>query len=47
MGGCCWVKIEARKGKPGEGKPHGIDDSLCLFSPDDNRLVCFDNPHPV
>ncbi|MDE1938229.1 MAG: hypothetical protein KGI68_04340 [Alphaproteobacteria bacterium] len=47
MGDGYWVKIEARKVEPSEGRPHGIDYSLCLFSPDDDRLVCFDNAHPV
>jgi hypothetical protein len=42
-----WVKIEVRKIEPTARKPHGINYSLCLFSPDDERLVCFDNAHPV
>src|SRR5438552_5263475 len=28
-------------------KPHGIDYSLTLHGPDDERLVGFDNAHPV
>ncbi len=47
MGGGYWVKIVAHKVEPSEAKPHGIDYSLCLFSSDDERLVCFDNAHPV
>jgi hypothetical protein len=29
------------------GKPHGIDYSLTLHGPDGERLVDFDNAHPV
>jgi hypothetical protein len=29
------------------GKPHGIDYSLALHGPDGERLVGFDNAHPV
>jgi hypothetical protein len=29
------------------GKPHGLDYSLTLHGPDDERLVGFDNAHPV
>jgi hypothetical protein len=29
------------------GKPHGLDYSLTLHGPDGERLVGFDNPHPV
>ena len=47
MGEGYCVKIDARRVEPAPGKPHGIDYSLCLFSPDDERLVCFDNAHPV
>jgi hypothetical protein len=28
-------------------KPHGLDDSLTLHGPDGERLVGFDNAHPV
>jgi hypothetical protein len=28
-------------------KPHGIDYSLALIGPNDERLVCYDNAHPV
>ena len=46
MGGGYWAKIEARKVEPTENRPHGIAYSLCMFSPDDVRLICFDNAHP-
>ena len=42
-----WVKFDVHKIEPDEKRPHGIAYSLCLFSPDDERLVCFDNAHPV
>lgn len=47
MGGGYWVKFDALKIEPNEKRPHGIAYSLCLFSPDDKRLVCFDHAHPV
>jgi len=47
MGEGYWVKFDVHKIEPGEKRPHGIAYSLCLFSPDDERLVCFDNAHPV
>lgn len=31
----------------GEAKPHGLDYSLTLHGPDDERLMGFDNAHPV
>jgi Family of unknown function (DUF6516) len=42
-----WVKIEAAKVGPDELRPHGISYSLCLFSPDDDCLLRFDNAHPI
>jgi hypothetical protein len=47
MGDGYWVKFDVHKIEPDEMRPHGIAYSLCLFSPDDERLVCFDNAHPV
>ena len=42
-----WVKLAARRVAPSSAKPHGIDYSLCLFSSDNERLICFDNAHPL
>ena len=35
------------KVEPDRLRPHGIDYSLCLLSPDDECQVRFDNAHPV
>ena len=45
--GSYWVKFEAIEVEVSEAKPHGIDYSLTLHSKDGNRLVGFDNAHPV
>jgi hypothetical protein len=42
-----WVKIDARQVAATEARPHGIVYSLCLLGPTWERLVCFDNAHPV
>lgn len=42
-----WVEIKARKVEADELRPHGIDYSLCLLSPDDQCLVRFDNAHAI
>ncbi|MSO77410.1 MAG: hypothetical protein EXQ87_10980 [Alphaproteobacteria bacterium] len=47
VGGGFWVKIEARQVEPSADRPHGISYSLCLFGPDKERVVCYDNAHPV
>ncbi len=47
MGEGFWVEISAREVPAGTQRPHGIDYSLCLFSPRDQRLLCFDNAHAV
>jgi hypothetical protein len=47
MGGGFWVKISAQRVPVTPQKPHGISYSLCLFSPQDKRLVGFDNAHWV
>ncbi|WP_245409523.1 DUF6516 family protein [Methyloceanibacter sp. wino2] len=47
MGRGYWVEIHAKIVGPTEAKPHGIDYGLCLLDPKGNRLVCFDNAHPV
>jgi len=47
MGGGFWVKIEAQRVPASAGKPAGIDYSLCLFSPENERLLGYDNAHPI
>lgn len=47
VGGGHWIKIDARRVPVTPSRPHGIKYSLCLFAPDDRRVVCFDNAHPV
>ena len=42
-----WVKIEARRVAPTVRKPSGINYSLCLFGPSDERLICYDNAHRI
>ncbi|HEY4940136.1 MAG TPA: DUF6516 family protein [Rhizomicrobium sp.] len=42
-----WVTIRVSKVEPDALKPHGIDYSLCLLSPDDDCLLRFDNAHPI
>ena len=47
MGESYWVKITATCVPPDVGRPGGIAYSLTLHSPDGERLVGFDNAHPV
>jgi len=44
----CWIKIEARRlGKPTKECPHGIKYSLTLHDRFGERLLGFDNAHPI
>jgi hypothetical protein len=45
--GAYWVKFEAKAIAPTREKPHGVDYSLTLHGPSGERLVGFDNAHPV
>jgi hypothetical protein len=47
VGGGFWVKIEATRVPPTEAKPFGVDYSLCLFGPKNERVIGFDNAHAV
>ena len=47
VGGGFWVALRAKRVPATEGKPHGIDYSLCLIGPDETRVVCYDNAHEV
>jgi len=42
-----WVRFSVRRVPVSEAKPHGLDYSLSLHGPDGERLVGFDNAHPV
>ena len=42
-----WVRFVVRRVAANEAKPHGLDYSLTLHGPDGERLIGFDNAHPV
>ena len=42
-----WVRFVVTQAPVSPEKPHGIDYSLTLHGPDGERLVGFDNAHPV
>ena len=42
-----WVRFVVRRVPVSPQKPHGLDYSLTLHGPDGERLVGFDNAHPV
>lgn len=42
-----WVKFEARRIAPSSEKPDGLDYSLTLHDTTGERLVGFDNAHPL
>ena len=42
-----WVRFMVTRVEPTGEKPHGPDYSLALHGPDGERLVGFDNAHPV
>jgi len=42
-----WVKFVVHQVPVTAEKPHGLDYSLTLHGPDGERLVGFDNAHPV
>jgi Family of unknown function (DUF6516) len=42
-----WVRFVATRVPVSPKKPHGIDYSLTLHGPEGERLVGFDNAHPV
>jgi len=45
--GSYWVRFVVTRVAVSPGKPHGMDYSLTLHGPDGERLVGFDNAHPV
>ena len=42
-----WVRFVVTRVPTSSEKPHGLDYSLTLHGPDGERLVGFDNAHPV
>jgi hypothetical protein len=42
-----WVRFSVRRVPASDAKPHGLDYSLTLHGPDGERLMGFDNAHPV
>ena len=42
-----WVKFVVRRTAVTPERPHGLSYSLTLHAPDGDRLVGFDNAHPV
>lgn len=42
-----WVRFVVRRVPIAKDKPHGLDYSLTLHGPDGERLVGFDNGHPI
>lgn len=42
-----WVKFEVSKVERSKDRPHGIKYSLTLHDPEGNRIMGFDNAHPV
>jgi hypothetical protein len=42
-----WVRFVVTRVRVSPEKPHGLDYSLTLHGPDSERLVGFDNAHPV
>lgn len=47
MGEGYWVKIEATRVPPDKGRPQGIAYSLTLHSPQNDRLLGYDNAHAI
>lgn len=42
-----WLKFEITKTEESEERPHGLSYSFTLHSPDNSRLIGFDNAHAV
>lgn len=45
--GAYWVKFEVKRVAATPARPHGLSYSLTLHGPRNERLVGFDNAHPV
>ena len=42
-----WVTIRAFKVEPDEARPHGLQYALSLHDENDDRILGYDNAHPV
>lgn len=42
-----WLKFEITKVQRSESRPHGLRYSFTLHGPDNERLIGFDNSHPI
>jgi hypothetical protein len=42
-----WVTIRATRVVPDEGRPHGLQYSLTLHDENDDRVLGYDNSHPI
>lgn len=42
-----WVTIRVTKVPPDEGRPHGLRYALTLHDENDDRILGYDNSHPV
>ena len=47
IGGGYWWKITATRVEPDDRRPYGIDYSLTLHKPSGERILGYDNAHPV
>jgi hypothetical protein len=47
VAGAFWVKFVVKQVPPSPQKPHGLDYSLTLHDADNQRLLGFDNAHPI
>ena len=45
--GLCWVKFVVKEVAASAERPHGLSYSLTLHDQEGNRLVGFDNAHPI
>lgn len=43
----CWVKFEVKQVPTSMEKPHGLEYSLTLHDSENERLLGFDNAHPI
>jgi hypothetical protein len=43
----CWVKFEVKQVPTSVEKPHGLEYSLTLHDSENERLLGFDNAHPI
>jgi len=42
-----WVQFRVRRVEPTEERPHGLEYALTLHGPKNERILGFDNAHPI